>query len=184
VYGIVKQSGGTISVESEPGAGTTFHICLPASPRKLRGSKRVSRGSRRLTGTETVLVVEDQHDVRNVIVQILERHGYRSVAAAGVDEALRQLQHHAGPLHLVLTDVVLAGGGGGDVAEATARHRPGVPVLYMSGYTESSAVRNGVLGRGLAFLEKPFTAATLLRQVRKVLVARDASASLSPTPED
>jgi two-component system cell cycle sensor histidine kinase/response regulator CckA len=168
VYGIVKQSGGSISVASEPGRGTTFKIYLPrvahASIEALPDRAIPLPG-----GTETILLVEDQAEVLAVANACLSRHGYKVLVATGGDEALRLAAHYDGPIHLLLTDVVMPAMSGADVSRALVLSRPGVRVLFASGYTDSVIVRHGVLEPDVDFIEKPFTPERLLTRIRAVL---------------
>ena len=184
VYGIVKQSGGYIWVYSEPGRGTTFKIYLPRvdAPVESTSAHPVAPGS--LHGAETILVVEDQEEVRKVIRRMLEAGGYRVlVAPSGPEalrigreiEALRLAEQHGQTIDLLVTDVVMPGMNGREVALLLAPSFPKMKVLYLSGYTDESIVRHGMLDPGIAFLQKPFNAQALARKVRDVLDApRDA----------
>lgn len=175
VYGIVRQAGGGISVESEPGRGTTFRIVLPAVHATSIGPTTgvVSVAPR---GVETVLVVEDERGVRNVACSILEIQGYAVLVAATGAEAVRIIAEHPGPIDLLLTDVVMPDLGGRALAEVVRRSRPEVRVLYMSGYTDDAVVRSGVASSTDWFVQKPFTPLTLARRVREVLDGPAASA--------
>ena len=170
VYGIVNQSGGFIWVYSEPGNGTSFKIYLPrvdapAEGVKAAGSVSVPRG------TETVLLVEDAAAVRAVAKQVLQRQGYTVLEAPHGEAALHLAQKHRGPIHLLLTDVVMPVLSGRRLAEQLAPLRPDMKVLYASGYTDDSVVRHGILESGTAYLQKPFTPDSLARKVREVLDA-------------
>ena len=168
VYGIVKQSGGFISVNSEPGRGATFEIYLPrveSADQPWQPSSEA--GSARARG-EAVLLVEDNDQVRAVATRTLRELGYRVFGAAGLDEA-RRIAATEGPIHLLLTDVVMPGGSGRDVSIAVTAAHPAVKVLYMSGFTDDAIVHRGVLEPGTAFLHKPFTPNSLGRKVREVL---------------
>jgi CheY-like chemotaxis protein len=123
------------------------------------------------TGTETILLVEDEEIVRGIASEILERQGYTVLVAADPDEALTFAQHYEGDIHLLLTDVVMPKMGGRDLAARVAAARPNAAVLYTSGYTDAAIVHHGVVGDGLAFLQKPFTRKVLVRRVREVLDA-------------
>jgi CheY-like chemotaxis protein len=169
VYGIVKQSGGSIWVYSEPGMGTTFKIYLPRTVAAPCPDTRDSARAERLDGTETVLVVEDQIEVRQVVRLTLQRRGYHVIEAGGPLEAEAGARAHHGGIELLLTDVVMPHMSGSELARKLRQHRPGMRVLYMSGYTDDEVVRHGVLSRDTAFLEKPFTATALLRAVRCAL---------------
>jgi len=171
VYGIVRQSGGFIWVYSEPGLGTTFKIYLPqvdeGAVAAAAGAKTAPGTSHR--GTETVLLVEDAAAVRSVIHEALVRQGYAVLDAPNGGEALRVAESHAGPIHLLLTDVVMPGLSGRQLSDQLTRIRPETRVLYTSGYTDDAVVRHGVLESGIAYLQKPFTVEGLARKVREVL---------------
>src|SRR6266850_1965707 len=170
VYGIVNQSGGFIWVYSEPGNGTSFKIYLPRIDAPVEGVK--TAGSVSVPrGTETVLLVEDAAAVRAVAKQVLERQGYTVLQAPDGELALHVAHKHRGPIHLLLTDVVMPVLGGRRLAEQLALVRPDMKVLYASGYTDDSIVRHGILEAGIAYLQKPFTPDSLARKVREVLDA-------------
>ncbi len=174
VYGIVKQSGGSIFVYSEPGKGTAFKIYLPRVEEvpDERGPVAEKRPVPALPqGAETVLVAEDDETLRRLIYEILQSSGYAVLEAGRGEEALRLAGEHAGPIHLLITDMVMPGMGGREVAGRLAALRPGTRVLFVSGYTDDAIVRHGVLEHGLAFLQKPFVPEALLRKVRETLDA-------------
>jgi two-component system, cell cycle sensor histidine kinase and response regulator CckA len=168
VYGIVKQSGGSIWVTSAPGRGTTFKVYLPRTA-DVDIAAAAPRASSLASGTETVLLVEDQAEVRAVALACLARHGYSVLEASRGDEALRVAADYQGPIHLLLTDVVMPAMSGADLASALMRIRPEVRVLYASGYSVSVVVSHGVLDPDVDLIEKPFTPERLLQKVRDVL---------------
>ena len=167
VYGIVKQSGGYIWAYSEPGQGTTFTIYLPRvdDPTQAGPPAPLKPAS----GSETVLVVEDDHQVRSLARLALTDRGFTVLEASGGDQALRLCREHHGPIHLILTDVVMPGMSGPDVVEHIARSGLRSRALYMSGYTDDAIVHHGVLHEGTHFIHKPFSPADLVRKVREVL---------------
>jgi len=170
VYGIVKQAGGFIWVYSEPGQGTSFKIYLPQVDAPAERATAAT-GTPLPRGTETVLLVEDAAAVRAVTKQVLERQGYTVVEASDGEVALRLAQRQRGPIHLLLTDVVMPRVSGRELAEQLTRARPDLKVLYASGYTDDSVVRHGILELGTAYLQKPFSPESLARKVRDVLDA-------------
>ncbi len=173
VYGIVKQSGGDVWVYSEPERGTTFKIYLPRIAEET-ASALESRPdvSEQPGGTETVLLVEDEDAVRSLARQVLETSGYTVLAASHGGEALRLWEQQPGPIHLLLTDVVMPGGlNGRELAERLKPLYPGLKVLFMSGYTDEAIIHHGVLEPGLSYLQKPFTPNSLVQKVREVLDA-------------
>jgi PAS domain S-box-containing protein len=174
VYGIVKQSDGYIWVYSEPGRGTTFKIYLPRVEDAAVPARATPESTRSLRGSETILVVEDQAEVRTLTRKVLEGRGYRVLLAAGGAEALGIATAHTGLIHLLLTDVVMPNMSGGEVARLLNQSRPETKVLYLSGHADESIVHHGVLDPGVAFLQKPFTAETLARKVREVLDTPDS----------
>ena len=170
VYGIVHQSGGFISVKSILGAGSSFSVGLPrAVSYDPPGSGAEPAASRVHTGTETILLVEDEETLRGVARRILEVAGYTVLAAASGQEALQRCAEHAGPIDLLLTDVVMPRMTGPELARALATQRPATRLLYTSGYTDDEVVRRGVRAAELHFLPKPFTEGELLEKVREVL---------------
>ncbi|MES1185352.1 MAG: PAS domain S-box protein [Myxococcales bacterium] len=168
VFGIVRQSGGGVWVYSEPGRGTTFKVYLPRIDAEL-DTPEPPYAALDLTGDETILLVEDEPAVREVARRILERHGYRVLAAESPDDARRLCQSEGGTIHLLLTDVVMPGCSGAQLAQQLAGARPGLKVLYISGYTDGSIDSHGVLAPGASFLQKPFTSDSLAGKVRSVL---------------
>jgi two-component system, cell cycle sensor histidine kinase and response regulator CckA len=171
VYGIVKQSGGYVAVESSPGRGTSMRVYLPltvAMPLPAAAAPE----ERNTDGTETILLVEDEDGVRGLTRRILAYAGYTVLVARDADEALRISAQHDEPVELLLTDVIMSGLSGPRLAETLLALRPSLGVLYMSGYNEDTIVRQGVLRQGVAYLQKPFTPAALKRRVREVLDER------------
>ncbi len=170
VYGIVRQAGGHVWVYSEPGQGTSFKIYLPRTEEtEERPEPRQAQRDRR--GSETVLVVEDEPAVRELASRALSAVGYQVLQAPSGREALEEAARTVGPVHLLVTDVVMPDMSGQKLAEALKRARPETRVLYMSGYTENTIVHHGVLDAGVHFLAKPFTPAAIQERVREVLDA-------------
>jgi len=168
VYGIVQQSVGSISVESELGQGTTFTIYLPRVDSEAAGP-RVERTRKAIRGSETILIVEDDAALLRLSTRILRSAGYQVLMAAEGAEALRVLEDHDGPVDLLLTDVVMPGMGGRELAGRLADIRPEIKVLYTSGYTDDTILRHGVLERTAHFISKPYKQTELTRKVRAVL---------------
>ncbi len=169
VYGIVTQSGGHIDVESAPNCGTTFKIYIPANRHEHSTGRTKSGRAKPPRGTETVLLVEDEDSLRRFARLALEKNGYTVLEASQAADALRLCKQHPNPIHLLLTDVVMPGLSGRELAERLLQQRSKLKVLYMSGYTDDEIVRHGVLYFDTPFLQKPFTAATLTQKVREVL---------------
>ncbi len=167
-FGIVKQSAGSIWVYSELGRGTTLKVYLPRCFEDERPSPHPPSPTH-LTGNETILLVEDQDQVRGVASTILEGQGYRVLKAADGEAALALSAQHEGPIELLLTDVVMPGIGGPALAERLTKERPELRVLYASGYTKGAIEQHGVFEGSPALLQKPFTPESLLRKVREVL---------------
>jgi len=173
VYGIIRQSGGHIRVESEPGAGTTFRIYLPRRSEEatttVREAEELPEASPRPAAQATVLVVEDEDALRELAREILEMHGYRVVEACNGQDALRVYEQHEGAIDLLLTDVVMPVMGGRELAHHLEKRQPGLKVLYVSGYTDEDAIREGKLEPGAEFLAKPFSPDKLASKIREVL---------------
>jgi CheY-like chemotaxis protein len=168
VFGIVKQSDGNVWVYSEPQRGTTFKIYLPRVDEVVE-EQPVREADTAAGGIETILLVEDSDSLRELGREILEEHGYKVIEASSGTAALEALAHHAGSLDLILTDLVMSGMSGRELADEVTRMRPGTKVLFMSGYTDDALGHHGVLEAGTAFVEKPFSIDGLLRKVRDVL---------------
>jgi len=168
VFGIVKQSEGNIWVYSEPLRGTTFKIYLPRVDDVVK-DQTPREAETPSGGSETILLVEDSDSLRELGREILEEHGYKVIEASSGTAALETLERHTGSLDLILTDLVMSGMSGRELADEITRMRPGTKVLFMSGYTDDALGHHGVLESGTAFVEKPFTIDGLLRKVRGVL---------------
>jgi two-component system, cell cycle sensor histidine kinase and response regulator CckA len=172
-YGIVKQSGGNIWAYSEPGRGTTFKIYLPRVDESLKEAKEEDKAAEILKGTETILAVEDEIEVRKLVAEILRGRGYTVIEASDGEEAVKVARKNARKrIHLLLTDVVMPGMSGRELAGTLGLQYPKMKVLYMSGYTDNAIVHHGVLEQGVNYIQKPFTLDALARKVREVLDQR------------
>lgn len=170
VYGIIKQSGGNIWAYSEPGQGTTFKIYLPQVACTGSVERHFDDAEARVAGgTETILLVEDEPQIREMASEFLSENGYQVLVASSGIEALTILNELSGPVHLILTDVIMPRMNGRELTECIASLRPETKVLYMSGYTNDAVVRHGVLDSGTSFIQKPFSPDALGRKVREVL---------------
>jgi two-component system cell cycle sensor histidine kinase/response regulator CckA len=169
VYGVVKQSGGYIAVDSERGKGACFSVYLPLVGQTVAAVETKTGPSAGIRGSETVLLVEDAEALRKLANMFLRDSGYNVLTAGDGREALEVARSHSGPIHLLLTDVVMPGINGRVLGERLAPLQPGMKVLYMSGYTDSFIAGHGVLEAGTHLLHKPFTQETLARKVREVL---------------
>jgi len=170
VYGIIKQSGGNISVDTEPGRGTTFKIYLPSALTPAAGRDQPAGGGADAPGgSETVLLVEDEEIVRHLEREVLEESGYTVLEAQSAEHAVQLCKEHRGTIHLLLTDVVMPQMSGPELAEQLAPIRPEMKVLYASGYPDNAITHRGVLESGTAFLPKPLTPGSLTHTVRAVL---------------
>jgi CheY-like chemotaxis protein len=168
VYGIVKQSGGVVRVSSEPGMGTTVKLFFPRAEGDLQGLPETPLSFR---GDETVLLVEDEDGVRELIWKILTEHGYTVLEARHGRDALDVAASYQHPIQLLLSDVVMPEMGAGELADQLLAERPEMKVIYISGYTTDEVVRRGVSQNDAAFIQKPFTPDELMQQVRSVLSA-------------
>jgi signal transduction histidine kinase/ActR/RegA family two-component response regulator len=169
VYGIIKQSGGNIWAYSEVGEGSTFKVYLPRAEEPAEDYKPKEIASEVAKGSETILLVEDEEAVRNMISRVLQGSGYTVLEAGQGKEALEACRKHPGPIHLMVTDVIMPQMSGRELAERMAVIRPEMKVLFMSGYPDNAIVHHGVLDPGTAFLQKPFTLTALENKVREVL---------------
>jgi len=169
VYGIVKQSNGYVWVYSEPGKGTTFKIYFPGKEWDVRSEEKEQIPIEDLQGSETVLVVEDDDRVRSLVQKGLQKYGYRILEARNGEDALKKSEAHRESIHLVLTDVVMPGMSGKEVANRLQSVRKDIKVIYMSGYFDDAISRHGVLEAEVIFIEKPFQLDTLARKIRGVL---------------
>ena len=172
VYGIVKQSDGFITCDSELGRGTTFRIYFPRCAPPASESETRSRcgATTAIFGDETVLLTEDDDGVRKVTAAMLRTLGYKVIEAAGGVEALRQCREHRGPIHLLVTDVVMPVMNGRELADRVKTVLPGIRILFVSGYTDDAILRHGVLDEHVAFLNKPLSHESLGRKIREVLM--------------
>jgi two-component system, cell cycle sensor histidine kinase and response regulator CckA len=176
VYGIVKQNNGYIMSYSELGHGTTFRIYFPRVPETPEVRSKKPNPAEFVKGTETILIVEDEAALRELARELLEANGYKVLEAERGDKAIQLVERSQTPIDLLLTDVVMPGIGGKQLAKRLLELRPGLHVLYMSGYTDDVITNRGVLPENTLLLPKPFTRAVLLRRVREAL---DTKTSLS-----
>jgi two-component system, cell cycle sensor histidine kinase and response regulator CckA len=171
VFGIVQQSGGFVRVESEPGGGSTFEILLPCVDAAVE-QPPAKAAVRPANGSETILLVEDEDQVREVARGALQRFGYTVLDARDAGEAMLLLERTPTPVHLLLTDIVMPGVSGRELADRLLRGRPGLKVIFMSGYMDDSALRHGIIQAEVNYLQKPLTVESLTRKVREVLDGR------------
>jgi CheY-like chemotaxis protein len=169
VYGVVTQSGGHVAVESKPGKGSNFKVYLPCV--ESLGAAEPQHPAEALKGSETILLVEDEEPVRRLACEILQASGYTILEASGGLDALQVCETYGSEIHLMVTDVVMPGMSGRELADELSSVRPEMKVLYVSGYTEDSIGQYGVLEEGVNFLQKPFRPSDLARKAREVLDA-------------
>jgi two-component system, cell cycle sensor histidine kinase and response regulator CckA len=181
VYGIVKQSSGYVFAESEVGAGTTFYVYLPRVEESAEELSPVKAQQNEAGGCETVLLVEDEESVRELVRLTLAARGYNVLEAENGECGLRVAEGFKQHIDILITDVVMPGIGGRELAKKLLSLRPGISVLYLSGYTEDAVVTQGALGAGTAFLQKPFTLQNLAKKVREVLRSQPATTSETTT---
>ncbi|HEX7422539.1 MAG TPA: PAS domain S-box protein [Terriglobales bacterium] len=177
VYGIVKQTSGYVFAQSEPGAGTTFYVYLPRVEDSAEELSPAKSPQNEAGGCETVLLVEDEESVRELVRVTLVSRGYNVLEAENGECGLRIAEAFKEHIDILITDVVMPGIGGRELAKKLLSLRPGISVLYLSGYTEDAVVTQGALGPGTAFLQKPFTLQNLAKKVREVLRSRSAPTS-------
>jgi len=175
VYGIVRQCGGAITVQSAPGLGTTFRVFFPSAEEATRGFDAFPPMNDVAKGAETILIVEDQTDLRQLVRRILQGHGYQTLDAANGDDALALASRHSDRIHLLITDMVLPGMTGAQLVSRMGSARPGIRILTMSGYSDEMDLR---IDSGTPFLQKPFTAENLLKQVRDLLDAAETESTI------
>jgi two-component system, cell cycle sensor histidine kinase and response regulator CckA len=170
-YGMMEQAGGVIRLETAPGEGATFHLILPSHPRTVAVTKEVTSDTSTLRGSETILVAEDEDSVRAVTTAALASRGYNVLAAADGESALVLARQYPHIIDLLLTDVVMPGINGRELAELMTQERPDLRVLFASGYTDDASLLHGIRTDELSFLQKPFSPADLVRRVRSLLDA-------------
>jgi two-component system, cell cycle sensor histidine kinase and response regulator CckA len=171
VYGIVKQSGGHVEVQTAPGQGTTFRVYLPHCAEPVQAVEPTPASATPRGGGEVILVAEDEPLVRGLAARGLRRAGYHVLEALTSPEAARLCEQHDGPIHLLLTDVIMPQLSGPALAKQAQKVRAGLKVLFMSGHTDDAVLRRGIRDDGVPFLPKPFTLEALARKVREVLDA-------------
>jgi hypothetical protein len=183
VYGIVKQNGGYVTVDSTPGVGTTFTTYWPQVDAPVTGLRTHGSSAGALKGSETILLVEDEEGVRELARRILERYGYRVLPARDAAEAMAIEEHHDGTIHVLLTDLVMPGLNGASLAQRLVLRRPAMPVIYMSGYAHNAAVSFGSVGERTCFLQKPFPMERLAATVRECLDRQTGAQPQQPVPQ-
>ncbi|KKL63326.1 hypothetical protein LCGC14_2176220 [marine sediment metagenome] len=170
IYGIVKQSGGYVWVYSELNKGTSFKIYFPRVDEVEKEDEKKFKDKKSLTGSETILIVEDEEMVRDLIYESLKICGYDVIEAENGKKALQVcIKDSEKPIHLLITDVIMPDMGGSELAKKLEKLKPKMKVLYISGYTDNAIVHHGVLDKGVAFLQKPFSPYALARKVREIL---------------
>jgi two-component system cell cycle sensor histidine kinase/response regulator CckA len=179
VFGIVTHAHGNVWAYSEVGKGTTFKVYLPRAEGRGEAAD-AARASASLRGTETILLLEDEEQVRRVALAILRRHGYHVLEASNATEAFRICEAHPERIDLLLSDVVMPQMSGPEVARRIARARPETKILCMSGYTDETVVRHGILEAGIAFIQKPLTPDSLLDKIREVLASPPPAQAAAP----
>jgi CheY-like chemotaxis protein len=183
VYGIVKQSNGYVFAQSEPGAGTTFYVYLPRVEESAEEESPAKSQPNEAGGCETVLLVEDEESVRELVRVTLASRGYKVLEAENGECGLQVAEDFKDPIDILITDVVMPGIGGRELAKKLLSLRPDISVLYLSGYTEDAVIAPGAPSAAIAFLQKPFTLQNLAKKVRDILHARASSSTLTSTPK-
>jgi len=171
VYGIVKQSSGLIWAESKLGHGTTFWIYLPQVAQPGNQEPHTEPAGKLIGGSETILIAEDEPSLREMTRECLEIAGYRVLEATDVDEAIRLAEQFNGPIHMLVTDIVMPKMSGPALAEKVRENRAGIPVIYVSGHTDNSLLQDQLLGENTCFLQKPYSRQTLLQEIQRLLKA-------------
>jgi CheY-like chemotaxis protein len=169
VYGIVKQSGGSIQVASEVDRGTEFRVYFPAAEGRMSKPKDPIAGTKVVGGSETILIVEDEPRLRELTRMFLEGYGYKVMEASAADQAIRAAESFTGTIDLLLTDVIMPGMSGRQLAEEILKQRPKTKIMYMTGYTDDMVVQHKVLEPGVQLLQKPFNRTELALKVRSTL---------------
>jgi CheY-like chemotaxis protein len=184
VYGIVKQSSGYVFVQSEPGAGTTFHVYLPRVEDPAEQLVPAKSHQKDAGGCETVLLVEDEDSVRELVQLTLAARGYKVLEADNGEHGLSIAETFKEHIDILITDVVMPGIGGRELAKKLLALRPGISVLFLSGYTEDAVITQGALSPGTAFLQKPFTLQNLAKKVHEILRSKSAPKSIATSASD
>lgn len=169
VYGIVKQSGGSITVESRSNKGSTFTVYLKAIEEDVKPYSDQQKSSEQLSGDETILIVEDENAVLDLMMKVLNQHGYNVLLASSSEEAIKMVENLKGSIDILLTDIVLPGLNGRELAEKVIEMKPEISVIYMSGYTDQVIGNQGILDENTDYIQKPFSPFFLLKKVREVL---------------
>jgi CheY-like chemotaxis protein len=181
VYGIVKQSDGHITIQSVLDRGTTFQLLFPLVRQAAEETSDVALTHHPVLRSGTLLLVEDEAPVREMLKKMLEARGFSVLCASGLDQAVVLCRHHPSPIQLLLTDVVMPRSSGREVAEAIGQLRPDIQVLFMSGHTDDEVLRHGVASGGASFVQKPFTSEILLAKIDAILESPNPSPSVTTT---
>ena len=168
-YGIVKQNNGSIWVYSEPGHGTSMKIYLPKTEKNSSDEMSAKPSEELAKGTETILVVEDEPLVRNMIIRSLQKQGYKTLEASHGEEAIATINNCDSGIDLIISDLIMPRMGGKELSEYLANNNPNIKTLFMSGYTDNTIVHHGKLDDGISFIQKPFSPSGILKKVRQML---------------